>query len=58
MDGEVIYLSDETLRDVSWVEGVVQTETSDVGMGGDSLPALYIFDFWDFWCFNIHFLIY
>jgi len=56
--GEKAYLSDEALGDIPWVQSVVQTQSSDVGMGGDSLPALNVFYLGDFGGFNIHFVIY
>ena len=38
------YLSDHTLGDFPWVEGVVETETSDMGVGANTLNPSHVLD--------------
>lgn len=44
-----IYLADHTLGDLSWLQGIVKAEASDMRVSVDSLVPGYVFDFSNFW---------
>lgn len=39
---EDTYLSNHTLRDLPWVKTVIETKTSDVGVGADTLDSCHV----------------
>jgi hypothetical protein len=42
------YLADHTLGDLAGVKGVIETETTNMGVSTDTFDSCQVFDFLDF----------